>query len=161
MRSAVSPRDLYFFLPHCKFSESSLGRRGLAILLTRTRSAIINAPSTSISLLTYRHVHVNPFVVYAPDKTDEGVTERRLSVKAQHEENGAKYPPGLVRAGGSLLTSESTEAEKKTFGSMAIFQAENIEAVRAIIEADIYYTSGVWDPERLVIFPFAGMIVGQ
>ncbi|KAJ7669346.1 hypothetical protein DFH06DRAFT_1321368 [Mycena polygramma] len=94
------------------------------------------------------------FVVYAPDKTDEGVTERRLSVKAKHEENGAKFQPGLVRAGGSLLTPESaTEEEKKT--------AESIEAVWAIIEADIYYTSGVWDPERLVIFPFAGMIVGQ
>lgn len=55
---------------------------------------------------------------------------------------------------------------------MFIFEAENIEAVKKIIENDIYYTSGVvsvialfeivlecslyqWDPERIVILPFA------
>ncbi|KAJ6491303.1 hypothetical protein C8R47DRAFT_941259, partial [Mycena vitilis] len=96
------------------------------------------------------------FAVYAPDKTDEGAFDRRLSVRATHLENSAKRPAGQVRVGGALLTPESlTGGEKKMVGSMIIFQAENIEAVRAIIEGDIYYTSGVWDPERLVILPFA------
>ncbi|KAJ7731099.1 hypothetical protein DFH07DRAFT_755863 [Mycena maculata] len=98
------------------------------------------------------------FVVYAPDKTDSGAFERRLSVRATHLENAAKaITAGVIRVGGALLTPESlTGADKKmaSIGSMMIFEAENIEAVRTMVEADIYYTSGVWDPERLVILPF-------
>ncbi|KAJ6572081.1 hypothetical protein B0H19DRAFT_935854 [Mycena capillaripes] len=96
------------------------------------------------------------FFVYAPDKTDEGAVERRLSVRPKHLENAAKnINDGVIRVGGALLTPESlTGAEKKMIGSIMIFEAENIEAVRAMIEGDIYYTAGVWDPERLVILPF-------
>jgi len=54
-----------------------------------------------------------------------------------------------------MLTPESlTGGDKKMVGSLMIFEAENIEAVKTMIETDIYYTSGVWDPERLVILPF-------
>jgi len=98
------------------------------------------------------------FVVYAPDKTDEGAYERRLSVRPQHLENAAKPIDGVkVHVGGAMLTPESlTGADKKMVGSVIIYEAENIEVVRKIIEADIYYTAGVWDPERLVILPFVG-----
>ncbi|KAJ7698617.1 hypothetical protein B0H17DRAFT_1196720 [Mycena rosella] len=96
------------------------------------------------------------FFVYAPDKTDPDVFDRRLSVRAKHLENAAKaMNAGVIRVGGALLTPESlTGADKKMVGSILICEAENIEVVRKMIETDIYYTSGVWDPERLVILPF-------
>ncbi|KAK7018201.1 YCII domain-containing protein [Favolaschia claudopus] len=98
------------------------------------------------------------FFVYAPDKTDEGATERRLAVREQHLANADRdIKNGTIRApvGGALLTPESlTGDSKKMIGSMVIYEAETIEEVRRLVEADIYYTAGVWDPERLVILPF-------
>ena len=32
---------------------------------------------------------------------------------------------------------------RKMVGSMMVFEAENIEAVRKIVEQDVYYTGGV------------------
>ncbi|KAJ7253749.1 hypothetical protein B0H12DRAFT_1017509, partial [Mycena haematopus] len=56
---------------------------------------------------------------------------------------------------GALLTPESlTSDKKKMIGSTFIFEVENLETVKKIIESDIYYTSGVWDAERIVILPF-------
>ncbi|KAJ7931227.1 hypothetical protein B0H13DRAFT_860860 [Mycena leptocephala] len=98
------------------------------------------------------------FVVFAPDKTDEGAFERRLSVRPKHLENAAKAindPTAIRGGGGALLSPESlTGAERKMIGSLMIYEAESLEAVRSVIESDIYYTAGVWDPERLVILPF-------
>ncbi|KAJ7707832.1 hypothetical protein B0H16DRAFT_1481541 [Mycena metata] len=99
---------------------------------------------------------LHKFIVYAPDKTDEGAFERRLSVRAKHLENAAKkIEDKTILVGGAMLTPESlTGADKKLTGSVLIYQAENLETVRGWIESDIYYTSSVWDPEKLVIAPF-------
>ncbi|KAJ6618002.1 hypothetical protein B0H10DRAFT_2031709 [Mycena sp. CBHHK59/15] len=96
------------------------------------------------------------FFVHAPDKTDPDAFKRRLSVRATHLENAKKaIDSGSIRIGGALLTPESLlSADKKMIGSMFIFEAENIDAVKKIVESDIYYTAGVWDPERIVILPF-------
>ncbi|KAJ7182773.1 hypothetical protein C8R43DRAFT_868690 [Mycena crocata] len=96
------------------------------------------------------------FLVYAPDKTDLGAFERCLSVRPKHLENAAKpIRDGTILLGGAFLTPESlTGADKKTIGSLLIYEAENIEIVTKMVKTDIYYTSGVWDPERLVILPF-------
>ncbi|KAF8206437.1 hypothetical protein K438DRAFT_1756468 [Mycena galopus ATCC 62051] len=58
---------------------------------------------------------LSKFLVYAPDKTDEGAFERRLSVRSKHLENAAKgISDGLIRVGGAMLTPESlTGGEKK------------------------------------------------
>ena len=73
-----------------------------------------------------------------------------------------------------MLTPESVQLgqEKKMVGSVLIFEAETLDAVKTLVEKDIYYTSGVvclssshylswtetfvvqWDPEKLVIAPF-------
>ncbi|KAJ7033136.1 hypothetical protein C8F04DRAFT_630777 [Mycena alexandri] len=120
--------------------------------------------------------NLHKFLVYAPDKTDEGAFERRLSVRAKHLENAAKVHEAHMRLGGAMLTPESlTGADKKMVrlnsalprhcsilkiffldkvGSLIIYEAENIETVRGWIESDIYYTAGVWDPAQLVIAPF-------
>lgn len=54
------------------------------------------------------------------------------------------------------MTPESLEpgAKKQMTGSFMIFEAENIEQVRKIIESDAYYTGDVWDPKKIVITPF-------
>ncbi|KAJ7322958.1 hypothetical protein DFH08DRAFT_888392 [Mycena albidolilacea] len=99
---------------------------------------------------------LHKFFVYAPDKTDPDAFARRLSVRSKHLED-AKKPTadGFIRVGGALLTPESLLSDdKKMIGSTLIFEAENIETVKKAIESDIYYTSGVWDPERIVILPF-------
>ncbi|KAK7059702.1 YCII domain-containing protein [Favolaschia claudopus] len=99
---------------------------------------------------------LHKFIVYAPDKTDEGAFERRLSVRPKHLENAAKLTSEkVILLGGAMLTPESlTGADKKMIGSTIIYAAKTLEEVKAIVESDIYYTSGVWDPERLVILPF-------
>ncbi|KAJ3517643.1 hypothetical protein NLJ89_g373 [Agrocybe chaxingu] len=98
------------------------------------------------------------FLVYAPDKTEPGTLERRLSVRESHlavaKENIAS---GFIRVGGMMTTPEAftnPDAPKKMVGSALICEAETIEQVRKMVEADIYYTSGVWDPEKIVILPF-------
>ncbi|KAJ7165876.1 hypothetical protein C8R46DRAFT_291402 [Mycena filopes] len=99
---------------------------------------------------------LHKFLVYAPDKTDQGAFERRLSVRAKHFEDAAKLlAAGHVLVGGAMLTPESiTGGDRKMTGSVVIYEAENIETVRGWIEADVYYTAGVWDLDRLVIAPF-------
>ncbi|KJA27721.1 hypothetical protein HYPSUDRAFT_156978 [Hypholoma sublateritium FD-334 SS-4] len=98
------------------------------------------------------------FFVYAPDKTEEGTLARRLSVRPKHIE-GAKvgHESGFIRIGGMFTTPEAVinpEAPKQMLGSTFIFEAESLEQVKKYIESDIYYTSGVWDPEKIVILPF-------
>ncbi|KAJ7512440.1 hypothetical protein B0H11DRAFT_1844214 [Mycena galericulata] len=97
------------------------------------------------------------FFVHAPDKTDPEAFARRLSVRTKHLEVARKaIDEGSIRIAGALLTPESLfSADKKMIGSMFIFEAENIEVVKKIIENDIYYKEGVWDLERIVILPFA------
>ncbi|GBE83944.1 hypothetical protein BKA93DRAFT_736345 [Sparassis latifolia] len=101
---------------------------------------------------------LHKFLVYAPDQTDVGALERRLSVRASHLENATGTArKGLLQTGGPLLSPESIAsptAEKKMVGSLMIFEADNIETVKKIVESDIYYTSGVWDKEKLVILPW-------
>jgi len=46
-----------------------------------------------------------------------------------------------------MLSPESiTGGERKLIGSMIVMPAEKLEDVRAIIESDVYYTSGVVSP---------------
>ena len=52
----------------------------------------------------------------------------------------------LIEVGGVILTPESIESATSTpkmTGSMLIIQAANIEAVKKVVETDIYYTTGV------------------
>ncbi|KZT03967.1 uncharacterized protein LAESUDRAFT_658742 [Laetiporus sulphureus 93-53] len=98
------------------------------------------------------------FVVWAPDMTDPDALQRRLSVRERHLARATDlHNSKQWKVGGALLTPESIaspDAEKKMIGSMIICEAESIEAVRKMIESDIYYTSNVWDKEKLQIFPY-------
>ncbi|TBU31944.1 hypothetical protein BD311DRAFT_775874 [Dichomitus squalens] len=98
------------------------------------------------------------FVVYAPDMSDDGAFQRRLSVRQAHLDNAAEQAKqGIVKLGGAMLTPQSIapNAEKKMVGSLFICEADSLETVRSLMESDIYYTSGVWDKEKLVVLPIA------
>ncbi|KAL1746573.1 hypothetical protein HDZ31DRAFT_33949 [Schizophyllum fasciatum] len=96
------------------------------------------------------------FLVYAPDRAEEGTFEKRMSVRPAHLENASSLiSSGFSRVVGALGTPESVNSpNKKLVGSVLIVEAESIDDVKAKVEADVYYTNNVWDKERLVILPF-------
>ncbi|KAI8978199.1 hypothetical protein BD414DRAFT_494898 [Trametes punicea] len=91
--------------------------------------------------------------------TDEGAFKRRLGVRQAHLQRVKQYAEqGVVKVGGAMLTPESIKsptAEKKMVGSFFICEAESLDTVRKLMESDVYYTSGVWDKEQMVILPLA------
>ncbi|EJD08493.1 uncharacterized protein FOMMEDRAFT_165059 [Fomitiporia mediterranea MF3/22] len=101
------------------------------------------------------------FMVYCPDKTDDGAFQRRLSVREKHLENAKVLGDnGTLKFGRAIMSPESIAspgAEQKMVGSMMVYQAASLEEAKKIVESDIYYTSGVWDPERVVVLPFMGL----
>ncbi|EKM80793.1 hypothetical protein AGABI1DRAFT_83753 [Agaricus bisporus var. burnettii JB137-S8] len=98
------------------------------------------------------------FFIYAPDNTKEGTLDKRLSVRAKHLETAtANFGSGFVRVAGALVTPESIaspDAPKKMVGSAFICEAEHIDQVWEMLKKDIYYTSGVWDVEKIVVLPY-------
>lgn len=97
------------------------------------------------------------FVAYAPDYTEEGTLEKRLSVRAQHLERLRELKETGVMTSGILLldpeTFELPDEPEKMVGSIMIFRAKTIGSVWEIIQSDVYWTEGVWDKERLKIYP--------
>ena len=67
---------------------------------------------------------------------------------------------------GAMLTPESIEspaAERKMIGSLLILEAKDMEEVRAMVENDIYYTSGVVSfthPSSALLLDAEARIVG-
>ncbi|EAU91564.1 hypothetical protein CC1G_02053 [Coprinopsis cinerea okayama7 len=105
------------------------------------------------------NVDLKTFFVYAPDGKGEGALEKRYSVRPQHL--AAMQPllaSKVVRFGGILLDDKNQPTEEdprlRIIGSTMIVEAESIDKVREIVESDIYYKTGVWDKENIVITPF-------
>ncbi|EIW53953.1 uncharacterized protein TRAVEDRAFT_39680 [Trametes versicolor FP-101664 SS1] len=99
------------------------------------------------------------FIVYAPDMTDEGALQRRLSVRPAHLQRAKEeIAKGVIKVAGAMLTPASIaspDAEKEMVGSVFICEAESLDAVRELMESDVYHTAGVWDKEKMVILPIA------
>ncbi|KAJ7594651.1 hypothetical protein C8J56DRAFT_1161233 [Mycena floridula] len=90
------------------------------------------------------------FLVYAPDCTDDDAVNRRLAVRSKHlEVAAANIAAGVTRVGTVLLSPDQT----KMVGSMFICEVSSLEEAKAIVESDIYYTSGVWDMKKIQIHP--------
>ena len=65
----------------------------------------------------------------------------------------------FTEIGGAMLSPESiTGGDKKMVGSAFIIEAESLEHVEKTMKSDIYYTSGVWDPAKLVILPYVAAL---
>ncbi|KAJ6602188.1 hypothetical protein B0H10DRAFT_670292 [Mycena sp. CBHHK59/15] len=100
---------------------------------------------------------LHKFLVYAPDKAEEGTYDRRLAVRDAHLESAKRWmEEKFLLVGGAMLTPESliTPASKKMIGSTFVCQGRDINEVRKKVEGDVYYKNGVWDPERIVIVPY-------
>ncbi|KAK1225272.1 hypothetical protein PQX77_011791 [Marasmius sp. AFHP31] len=97
--------------------------------------------------------------VHAPDRTEEGTFEKRMSVRPKHIELlKANIANGSIRVAAAMLSPESMHAaqeDRKFIGSTLIFEAESIEEVREKLKADPYWDNNVWDKEKMVITPIA------
>ncbi|KIK68913.1 hypothetical protein GYMLUDRAFT_67616 [Collybiopsis luxurians FD-317 M1] len=86
---------------------------------------------------------LHKFVLFAPDAKDSP----RLAVMQQHRSEIKPFVgSGVVKVAGMAVLPESIEykdAPVKPVGSLIIYEAENINIVRKMVEEDVYYTSGV------------------
>ncbi|KAF8135654.1 hypothetical protein EV363DRAFT_1321221 [Boletus edulis] len=103
-----------------------------------------HSPHLSLGTMTTNQ-DLPKFVVWAPDYA--GAQEIRLAIRPRHLENAHR----LTKEG--VIPANAAPADRKFFGSCLIIEAESLEAVRKIVEGDVYYKEGVWDKEKLQILP--------
>ncbi|SMQ55668.1 unnamed protein product [Zymoseptoria tritici ST99CH_1A5] len=84
----------------------------------------------------------------------------RMKVRPQHlEELKPHIDSGAIVLGGATLDEPLKEGEgMKSNGSVLIIEAESEKEARGIVEGDVYYTSGVWEPESVQYHPFSSAI---
>ncbi|KAG9103526.1 hypothetical protein FRC06_010102 [Ceratobasidium sp. 370] len=103
---------------------------------------------------------LHTFIVYAPDCTDPDAFARRMSVRETHLTKAREDLGTFVESGGAMLDPNTdleavkAGAPKKMIGSVLFIKGNNLEEVTTRIKKDIYYTSRVWDPEKLVVLPY-------
>jgi uncharacterized protein len=88
------------------------------------------------------------FMVIAKDGTDPDAPARRQAVREAHLA-GAKE---LAAAGRLLLGGPLLDDAGGMIGSALLLEAEDASAARAILDADIYTRTGVW--QTFEIHPF-------
>ncbi|KAK7721885.1 hypothetical protein SLS63_009410 [Diaporthe eres] len=95
------------------------------------------------------------WLVVVPDKP--GALARRLEVRPQHFEGLTKLKEsGAFKMGGAVLEEMPPDDEvssMKFSGSTLMVVAESKQAVIDLIKDDIYVKSGVWDLEKVMIWP--------
>jgi uncharacterized protein YciI len=82
-------------------------------------------------------------------------SERGLALRKQHREShiahlGSLDDAGLIRFAGPLI-----DAQQNPCGSLIVFEAENLEAARAIAESDPYQIEGIFG--QLDVFETKGV----
>lgn len=88
------------------------------------------------------------FLVIARDGTDPEAPARRQAVREAHLEVARqRAAEDSLHIGGALLG-----ADGGMLGSAMVFEAENEEALWALLHADIYHQGGVW--QSYEVFPF-------
>ncbi|KAF9072390.1 hypothetical protein BDP27DRAFT_410902 [Rhodocollybia butyracea] len=106
---------------------------------------------------------LHQFVLFAPDV--KGAP--RTSLHKQHRQYmrplidsgvvkvaGPMIAPESFDSNTTVITQESFQSKDTAFGSIVIYEGESLEAVWKIVKGDIYYTSGVWDHDRLTLLHF-------
>ncbi len=88
------------------------------------------------------------WLIIARDGTDADAPARRQAVRDRHLEGArALAADGRMSVGGAMLDGDGT-----MIGSMVLLEAEDEAAARALVEADVYSTAGVW--QTYEIHPF-------
>ncbi|KAI0028645.1 hypothetical protein K488DRAFT_58054 [Vararia minispora EC-137] len=101
------------------------------------------------------------FIVWAPGSTNPGALTYHLTVRPQHlvctrklQARGMLLTGGSMRAPEAIVPGASADTQNAFVGSTMVFAGSSLEEVHTIIESDLYYTSGVWDKEKLMILPY-------
>lgn len=88
------------------------------------------------------------FLVIARDGTDPEAPARRMAVREAHLEVArARAAEGTLHLGGALLGEGGGMV-----GSALVFEAEDEEALMALLHADVYHQGNVW--QSYEVFPF-------
>ncbi|KAI6129435.1 hypothetical protein EDD16DRAFT_1545565 [Pisolithus croceorrhizus] len=134
-----------------------------SMLLARTRTLSLSATMRHRTSPVCRRRFIpstqnqQTYIVWAPDYTDEGALARRMAVRQKHFVTANKLiKQGILKVAGGLLTPETQDAapgNRKFVGSALLYEAENLEAVRKLVEQDVYWTETVWDKDKIVILP--------
>jgi len=98
------------------------------------------------------------WMVILPDK--QGALDARMKVRNQHLENIKPHvESGLVVLGGASLDEPLQEGQPpKINGSVMMAEADTADEVWKWVRNDIYYTTGVWDTEKIQVFPFKSAV---
>ncbi|KAM0715359.1 hypothetical protein Q7P37_008857 [Cladosporium fusiforme] len=98
------------------------------------------------------------WMVILPDYT--GKLAERNQVRADHLNNTKPdVDTGLIVLGGAMLEEPIKEGvPPKMKGSVLMCVADTEEEVLERVKKDVYYTSDVWDKEKVQIFPFKSAI---
>ncbi|CAJ0539061.1 Ff.00g068630.m01.CDS01 [Fusarium sp. VM40] len=96
------------------------------------------------------------FLVVVHDKPN--AREKRLEVRGTHFKNMTPHvEDGSWKMGGAILNSVPKDDSPSSLdfaGSTLVCVAESAEEVREQLNKDIYATSGVWDMDKVQIYPF-------
>ncbi|RDL37813.1 Uncharacterized protein BP5553_05246 [Venustampulla echinocandica] len=94
------------------------------------------------------------WLVILPDQ--EGALAKRMEVRPKHFEGlKANEATGFWKMGGAFLEEVPKEGEgMKMLGSCMIASASSKEEVMEALKKDIYAQSGVWDLNKIQIYPF-------
>ncbi|KAE8452991.1 hypothetical protein EG329_012178 [Mollisiaceae sp. DMI_Dod_QoI] len=85
-----------------------------------------------------------------------GRLEKRMEIRPKHFEGlKSAMEKGSFKMGGALLDEVPKEGEGlKINGSTVVAWASSKEEVMEILRGDIYAREGVWDLEKVQIYPF-------
>lgn len=88
------------------------------------------------------------YLVIARDGNDPDAPARRQAVRERHLEGArALAERGTLQLGGALLGGDGG-----MIGSAMVIEADDEDALRALLADDVYARSGVW--QRYEIYPF-------
>lgn len=69
---------------------------------------------------------------------------------------------GKLVDGGAIFEKHPEEGQDALFkGSVIVYSANDVEEVRAILEKDVYATSGVWDLGKAQILPVSRVLLSS
>ncbi|KAJ9156644.1 hypothetical protein NKR23_g936 [Pleurostoma richardsiae] len=95
------------------------------------------------------------WLVVVPDKP--GTREARLKVRPDHFANMTKYvESGAWKMGGAVLEDmpEDDSVDSMKFaGSTLVVVAKSREEVLEMLNGDVYVKNGVWDMDKVMIWP--------
>ncbi|KAF7506204.1 hypothetical protein GJ744_012184 [Endocarpon pusillum] len=122
--------------------------------------------ATTTPLSTSQPRSKKEWLVHLPDHTDPSTLAKRVSVRGDHLSGiGPALASGRLLFGGATLSAHP-EAEEggggaasappppPMTGSVMLVTAESEEEVREFVRADVYARSGVWDVQKMTVWPF-------